>query len=316
MLQQTQVATVWSYYKTWMQHFPDLPSLAGAELDTVLKTWEGLGYYSRARNLHRGARVVLNQWEGKLPETIQDLQKIPGIGPYTAAAICSLAFGQATPLIDGNVLRVISRLMRLAQDVSRPGTRQMIQERLLKMIPVQDPGAFNQALMDLGRVICTPGDPDCKVCPLAAQCLARAAGDMADFPVKSPKAPVPHYTIVIGLIRKDGQILIQKRPEQGLLGGLWEFPGGKVEAEESLEAALSREISEETGLTVVIGERIATIKHAYTHFKITMTAFFCDWQTGHPQTHAASENRWVDMPELKQFAFPRANLKILEKLPR
>lgn len=312
MLQQTQVTTVWSYYRNWMQEYPSIAVLAQAHQDQILKSWEGLGYYSRARNLHRGSRYVVGEFGGKLPKLVPELLKIPGIGPYTAAAISSLAFGVATPLMDGNVLRVFARLTRLKADVSRSSTRSGIHSELGKLIPQEHPAAFNQGLMDLGRVICTPRNPECPQCPLNADCLARKAGDMVDYPVKPDSKVIPHYHIAIGLIRHEGKLLIQKRPESGLLGGLWEFPGGKIEAGESGEAALLREIREETGLEVQPGEKIGTIRHAYTHFKITLTAWFCDWTKGDAQTNAATENRWVSIEDLKDYAFPGANRKILD----
>jgi len=295
-----------------MRDYPSITLLAKAHQDQVLKSWEGLGYYSRARNLHSGSRFVMEEFGGNLPKTVEELLKIPGIGPYTAAAISSLAFGMATPLIDGNVLRVFARVTRLKSDITRTSTRTGVQAELGKLIPGDDPAAFNQGLMDLGRVICLPRSPDCPMCPLNQVCQAWKAKDVAKYPVKPNSKKIPHYHIAIGLIRRGGDFLIQKRPENGLLGGLWEFPGGKIEADESGEAALLREIKEETGLDVKPGEKIGTIQHAYTHFKITLTAWFCDWTQGEAQTNAATENRWVSLEELENYAFPGANRKILE----
>ncbi|MEA3286088.1 MAG: A/G-specific adenine glycosylase [Candidatus Marinimicrobia bacterium] len=316
MLQQTQVTTVWPYYRKWFTDFPEITDLAEASLDHVLKLWEGLGYYSRARNLHKAANYILEEFEGRLPSSVDQLLKIPGIGPYTAAAIASLAFGQAVPLIDGNVLRVFSRLERINENITRPQIKAILRDQLSQLISVEQPAAFNQGLMDLGRVICTPKHPNCESCPIAKVCGAFQAGRVEDYPVKPRKSAIPHYNIVIGLIKKDGQILIQKRPPRGLLGGLWEFPGGKIERGESPEVALLREIKEETTLEVELAETIGTIRHAYTHFRITLVAFFCDWRKGEAKTHAATENRWISMNELDQFAFPKANLKILELLKR
>lgn len=312
MLQQTQVTTVWPYYRKWMLAYPTVDLLAAASQDQVLKSWEGLGYYSRARNLHRGAQFVAEKFHGHLPQTVDDLLTIPGIGPYTSAAIASLAFGEPVPLIDGNVLRVFARLTRLKSLITLSKTKSDISEVLKKLIPESHSAAFNQGLMDLGRVICLPKNPLCPQCPLQHICLAWSIGDMGSFPVKHARKSIPHYQVVVGLIRKDQKLLIQRRPEAGLLGGLWEFPGGKVEAGERGEQALLREVKEETGLEVSLGDKIGTIQHAYTHFRITLTAWYCDWQSGEAQTHAASENRWVLMNELKRYAFPKANLKIME----
>jgi A/G-specific adenine glycosylase len=315
MLQQTQITTVWPYYKNWMRNYPTISHLAAAEQDQVLKSWEGLGYYSRARNLHRGAKFIMEEFDGVLPVSVNQLLKVPGIGPYTSAAIASLAFEEAVPLIDGNVLRVFARLTRLKSDISLTKTRSDIHAKLTKLIPHKYPGAFNQGMMDLGRAVCSPRNPDCSHCPINHICEARLVGDVEAYPVKPQRQPIPHYHIAIGLIRRNQKLLIQRRPETGLLGGLWEFPGGKIEKGERGEAALLREIKEETGLDVDLAEEIGTINHAYTHFKITLTAWFCDWTRGEAQRFAATENRWVFMDELKDYAFPKANLKILELLP-
>jgi len=316
MLQQTQVTTVWPYYKNWMRDYPTISHLADVEQDQILKSWEGLGYYSRARNLHRGAKYVVDEFRGVLPTRVNELLKVPGIGPYTSAAIASLAFGEAVPLIDGNVLRVFARLTRLKSNITLSKTRSDISLELTRLIPVKHPGAFNQGLMDLGRAVCTPHNPDCANCPIDQTCAARQAGDMEAYPVKPQRRPIPHYHIVVGLIRRDQKLLIQRRPENGLLGGLWEFPGGKIEKGERGEAALLREIKEETGLEVDLGEEIGTIQHAYTHFKITLTAWFCDWVSGEALSFASTENRWVFMDELKDYAFPKANKKILDILTK
>ncbi|MCF7823071.1 MAG: A/G-specific adenine glycosylase [Candidatus Marinimicrobia bacterium] len=314
MLQQTQVTTVRPYYDKWMANFPDIKSLARAHEDQVLKIWEGLGYYSRARNLHKAAKLILSDHQEVMPPTSTELLKIPGIGPYTAAAVASIAYNEVVPLVDGNVLRVLSRIEMITDDISKAATKSKITEKLRALIPKDQPGAFNQSLMDLGRSICTPVRPGCPTCPVSQLCRAYLQGHPGDFPVKPIKKKTPHYHIVIGLIRRGDCFLIQKRPSSGLLGGLWEFPGGKIEAGESEQEALLREVREETSLTVGIGEKIGTIKHAYTHFKITLSAYFCDWSEGEARIHAATENRWVKKNQLNQYAFPKANLKILDLL--
>ncbi len=311
MLQQTQVATVWPYYEKWLIHFPDIASLAQAENDKVLKLWEGLGYYSRARNLHKGASYIVQHFDGKLPIKVNDLLQVPGIGPYTAAAIASMAFNQKVPLIDGNVLRVMSRILRIRDDITKSSTKTRVNAHLEKLISSTEPGVFNQGLMDLGRVICTPKNPQCPDCPLGPVCKAFKYGDVHEFPVREMRKEIPHYDIVIGIIRRDDKVLIQKRPIEGMLGGLWEFPGGKIEPGETAEQALKREIAEETELKVRLSTKIGTIQHAYTHFKITMSAWWCEWREGVAQTHTSTENKWICMDEIPQYAFPKANLKIL-----
>jgi len=314
MLQQTQVTTVWPYYTRWMEHYPTVEILARADLDQILKNWEGLGYYSRARNLHKAARFILDNFDGKLPKSVNELEQIPGIGPYTAGAISSMAFGRAVPLIDGNVLRVMTRLECNGADIGLTKTKTLVSTKLKALIPDVEPGIFNQGLMDLGRVICLPRNPICNHCPISSMCEAYAMGDVEKYPVKSKKQPLPHYHVVIGLVLRDDKVLIQKRPPEGLLGGLWEFPGGKIETGETGEEALVREIKEETDLDVVPGANIGTIRHAYTHFKITLSAWFCEWTAGEARTNAATENKWITLDEIDGYAFPKANLKILKKL--
>lgn len=314
MLQQTQVSTVWPYYKRWLKIYPNVQTLASAKLDQILKMWEGLGYYARARNLHKGANYVCTELKGCIPQTASGLQKIPGIGPYTAAAISSIVFNENVPVIDGNVLRVMARINRIEAPPQRPVARRTIQEALQHLMLKEKPGIFNQALMDLGRVICTPSNPDCGKCPVQQVCLAHEQGQQTMYPIKVKKKALPHYNIVIGIVRKGERILIQKRPPEGLLGGLWEFPGGKIEKSESEEEALLREIKEETGLEVEIEKPVAQINHAYTHFKIHMSAWICRWVSGEALTHAATENRWVALEELNTFAFPGANRKIIHHL--
>ena len=314
MLQQTQVSTVWPYYSNWMKSFPSVESLSHAQEDQVLKAWEGLGYYSRARNLHKAAKMIMEEYAGLLPETSKELLTIPGIGAYTAAAVASFAFNESVPLVDGNVLRVFTRLEQISDDISKTGTKECIRKKLQDLIPNDEPGAFNQGIMDLGRAICTPKNPDCIACPASSFCEAYANGNPEDFPVRAKKKSIPHYDIVIGLIRKEEEWLIQRRPAKGLLGGLWEFPGGKIEKGETQKVALLREIKEETSLEVNVAEYIGTIQHAYTHFKITLSAYYCNWLRGEPQTHAATENRWVNQEQLKKYALPGANLKILKLL--
>jgi A/G-specific adenine glycosylase len=311
MLQQTQIATVRPFYKRWMSRFPTIVSLSLASQDQVLKRWEGLGYYSRARNLHAAAKAVMKDYAGELPQSSSELMKLPGIGPYTAAAIASFAYGESIPLIDGNVIRVVSRLIRLSEDSTKISSKTRITELLQTLIPGDQAGSFNQAAMDLGRSICLPKNPGCHACPVSGQCAAYVVGDMDVYPVKPIKRKIPSYDIVIGLIRKGDRVLIQKRPAKGLLGGLWEFPGGKIEQGESDKDALLREIKEETALDVNMGEKIGTIKHAYTHFKINLAAYYCDWLDGDPQTLAATENTWAKPENFQDYAFPKANLKIL-----
>jgi len=313
MLQQTRVDTVIPYFHRFLNCFPDISALAKAKLQNVLKLWEGLGYYARARNLHRAARKVKEEFDGVIPDEPEAFRRLPGVGPYISAAVMSIACGHPIPVVDGNVLRGACRIFALENDISHPNTRKKLAELLTKQIPHDRPGDFNEAMMELGATICSPKSPDCTGCPLAHLCIAKRDGLISKLPVKTPKAPVPEYRVVVALIRDSvGRILIQKRPENGLLGGLWEFPGGKVETGETLPAALKRECREELGIKVEIGEEIATIRHAYTHFKIRLTAFSCTILDG--DIRSTLPLQWATMEDIAALPFPKANHKLFPAL--
>ncbi len=308
MLVQTQVETVLPYYHRFLESFPDVCSLAAADLDEVLKLWEGLGYYARARNLHEAARIVVEQHGGRLPADEPGLRALPGIGPYLAGALLSIAFDQPSPAVDGNVRRVLSRLYDLSQ-----ATRAALHRAGAPLVS-ERPGDVNQALMDLGSAICIPRSPLCSECPLTNRCLSRARGTVNERPSRRPTRKRPHYDIAVGIIWRDDEILIAKRRTDGLLGGLWEFPGGKTEPGESLEAAVVREVGEELGIEVEPGEKIAAVDHAYSHFEITMYAYHCHFRAGTPRPLGCQEFAWVRPDELDRYAFPAANRRVLEQL--
>lgn len=315
MLQQTQVRTVIDYYHRFLAQYPSVVDLAAAPLDDVLKLWEGLGYYARCRNLHKAAQVIVAQHGGRFPDTLEAVQALPGIGQSTAGAILTFACGQRHPLLDGNVKRVLSRLADIETDVQHGETiKRMwaLSEALLA--ETTDPYAYNQAIMELGATVCLPQNPRCLVCPVQRHCQAYARGTQYERPVKTPKKTTPHFDIAVGVIWKDGRVLIQQRPAEGLLGGLWEFPGGKREASEELQETVRREIEEELGLVVSVDAPIATVKHAYTHFKITLHAFHCTYKEGEPQPKACQQWQWVRPEDLPQYAFPKANKTVLETL--
>lgn len=315
MLQQTQIATVIPYFERWMARFPDVRALAEAPLDDVLKLWEGLGYYSRARNLHRAAQQIVAEHGGVLPGDLEALRGLPGIGPYTAGAIASIAFGQPVPVLDGNVIRVLSRLVDLEADVTATATKKRLWELAAALVPAARPGDYNQALMELGQRICVPAAPACHRCPVASLCLARAQGTQLERPVRPPRRNTPHFDVVAGVIyRDDGAFLIARRPPEGLLGGLWEFPGGKQEAGESLPEALQREIGEELGIDIAVGAALGRIKHAYTHFRITLHAFEARHVSGEPQDIAVDAHVWVTLDDLDDYAFAVTDRKIIELL--
>jgi A/G-specific adenine glycosylase len=274
MLQQTQVATVVPYYERFMERFPTVEILATASLDDVLKLWEGLGYYARARHLHAAALRVISEFNGRIPDTMEELLSLPGIGRYTAGALLSIAGNQDVPAPDGNARRVLCRVFAIGEDVTRgPGQRRLwnLAESLL---PRGRAGDFNQALMDLGATVCIPRAPFCGDCPLSNECQAHRLGQEVQFPIRRPRRPLPHYEVAAGIIwNGGGKFLIAQRLPEGLLGGLWEFPGGKREPDETLEECLQRELSEELAINVVVGSPLTVVQHTYTHFRITMHAF-------------------------------------------
>ncbi len=314
MLQQTQVATVIDYYNRFLKRFPTVEKLAAAQQDSVLKLWEGLGYYSRGRNLHKAAKMIVSDYGGQLPDTVEGLQKIPGIGRYTAGAIASIAFNRPAPILDGNVIRVLCRVFCIEQNPKSPAAQKRLWELAQTLVCTQYPGAFNEAMMELGAMVCTPKCPQCGVCPLQKQCLARTSGRQEELPVKTVKAPLPHYTVVAGIVFKEDKVLIDKRKSEGLLGGLWEFPGGKKQKGETLPAAVAREVREETGIEIAVGKRLCIVRHTYSHFKITLHAYLCRYLSGTAKAIDCTAVKWVKVSDLEKFAFPAANTAIIRSL--
>jgi A/G-specific adenine glycosylase len=316
MLQQTQVETVIPYFTRWMERFPTIPTLAVASEQEVLQAWEGLGYYSRARNLHKAARLVNQDHNGKLPTRRNLLEKLPGIGQYTAGAICSIAFGQDEAAVDGNIRRVLARLFNVEIPASSPAGQTELWNLARLHLPAGLAGDYNQALMDLGAALCTPRSPKCLLCPLQSYCQARQLGTQEQRPVLEKRQSVPHYTVTAAVLQRNHTLLIARRPSHGLLGGMWEFPGGKVEPGEQLVDGLKREISEELGIPIHVGEALGVYQHAYTHFKVTLHAFCCTLMDEEPQPLEASELRWVTLRELDEFPMGKIDRQIARRLQR
>ncbi len=314
MLQQTQVTTVIPYYHRFLEKFPTITDLATAPLAAVLKAWEGLGYYARARNLHQAAIEIVEKHEGQLPERYANLRKLPGFGDYTAGAVASIAFDEAVPAVDGNVRRVLVRLFAIEEDVTRGPAARRLKDIAAALVYPAAPGDWTQAVMELGATICVPKSPRCPLCPINDVCQGRLKGIERELPVKPVKKALPHYDVTAAVIRHNGKVLIAQRPLDGMLGGLWEFPGGKQEPGESLAECLRREIKEELDVKIEVGQQIASIKHSYTHFKITLHAFICQLVEGVPQTIDVADWRWVTLEEIEAFPFPRTDLKIIEVL--
>jgi A/G-specific adenine glycosylase len=314
MLQQTRVETVIPYFNRWMARFPTLDKLAAASQQEVLSCWEGLGYYSRARNLHRAAQIIMAEHNGRLPEDPAALQRLPGIGRYTAAAIASIAFGHDSAALDGNIRRVYARLFDVTEPLGTSASERQFRELAATHLPSGRAGDFNQALMDLGATVCIPKTPACDRCPLDDLCQAKARGLQAERPVRKPKRAVPHHLVTAAVIRRGEEVLIAQRPLDGLLGGLWEFPGGKVEPGEDLVTGLRREIREELEVEVEILGALGVYEHAYTHFRVTLHAFGCLLVNGRPQPRAAVDLRWIAPGELGSFPMGKIDRQIAERL--
>ncbi|HXF64040.1 MAG TPA: A/G-specific adenine glycosylase, partial [Caldilineaceae bacterium] len=311
MAQQTRLETVVDYYLRWMARFPTVEALAAASQQEVLKLWEGLGYYARARNLHRAAQQVVADHGGQVPNTRRELLRLPGIGAYTAGAILSLAFNRPEPILDGNVKRVLSRIADIDRPIEATDTLAelwALARQVVEAAPPGQAGVVNEALMELGATVCVPVNPRCLLCPVASFCRAAARGVQNERPVTMPKRATPHYDVTAGVIWQGevmaSPLLIAQRPQAGMLGGLWEFPGGKLEPEDGdLAACLRREIREELGIEIAVGAPLTVVRHAYTHFRITLHAFHAQHVSGEPQALGCAAWRWVALDELDHYPF-------------
>jgi A/G-specific adenine glycosylase len=315
MLQQTRVDTVIDYYCRWMKAFPSWRTLACAPQSDVLKLWEGLGYYSRARNLHLAARIINDDYGRKPPVSVEELKKLPGIGSYTAAAIVSLAFNVDAAVVDGNVIRVLSRLFAFGGDTQSAAGKKQMQDWADVLLVKGRAGEFNEAMMELGALVCLPKNPECTICPMRSVCVAFAEGTSAKFPVMKKKAKVPH--IIVGAavtVNRKGEVLIAQRKQDDMLGGLWEFPGGKQEPGETIEECIIRELCEELGIKTVTGEHVVTVKHAYSHFTMTMHVYRARIISGRPRPIHCADYAWVNVPDLGKFAWSKADLQVVRKL--
>ena len=314
MLQQTQTSRVSEYFERFLERFPDVQALAAADLQEVLKAWEMLGYYARARNLHAAAVQVVRDLGGAVPGSYDGLRALPGIGDYTAAAVASIAFDRPRAVVDGNVKRVLSRLFLLENPVNDAASLPAFQERADALLHRGRPGDHNQAMMEFGSRICRPRSPKCGNCPVSGYCGAWQTGRQSDLPRRRQQRKPPLRRVAVGIIERRGRILLTQRPVEGLLGGLWEFPGGGIERGESPAEACRREILEETGLRVEIAERLTRVRHAYSHFRIVMDVFRCRWRSGRVRLRGPVAHRWIRADDVHRFPLPAANHKFLHLL--
>lgn len=316
MLQQTQIETVKPYFARFLSSFPTVQALAKADLESVLSLWQGLGYYARARNLRRAAQTVVERHQGKLPETALDLATLPGVGDYTAAAIASICFGDRAPAVDGNVARVLARVLLLDDDFRVPAARHKLVARLQPAFnETPSPGDLNQALMELGETVCRPRNPSCEACPLSSDCAAHIHGKQDRYPKRVAAAKPPVRQAVAVLLRRSSRWLMIRRAEEGLLGGLWELPGGLILDNETAEAAAKRTIHTQTGLQIEVASTEKTIKHGFSHFTLLLQLVEAREVGGRFRTPPDAQMRWVSATTIKTLPVATAHRRALEPKP-
>lgn len=308
MLQQTRVETVIPYFEKWMKQFPTIKKLAKADEQDVLNAWEGLGYYSRARNLHKAAKIVAEKFNGELPRDLDDLHSLPGIGKYTVGAIASMAFKMDEATLDGNLRRVFSRLFDVKEFADSPVGEKTLWELARKNLPKGKAGDYNQALMDVGATICLPKNPRCLLCPLMELCEARKNGTQALRPVLKPKKKIPQYVDVVAVVVKSKKVLLNQRPADGLLANMWEFPNARVE--QNPDSELTKAIKSTTKIQVKKKEALGLVNHAYTHFKVTVHVYQCDLIS----TPKNKKLKWVNISDLENYPMGKIDRQIALKI--
>jgi A/G-specific adenine glycosylase len=314
MLQQTRVETVIPYYERFLERFPDVQALASADMDDVLGAWAGLGYYSRARNLKAAAREITDTHGGRVPDDAEGLRALPGIGRYTAGAVASIAFDRPEPVVDGNVARVLSRLLGIREDIKRPQVEKRLWEAAATLARGPHPGSLNQALMELGALVCTPAEPGCLACPLAPHCDAQQRGDAASLPKKQRKPAARRVEAAAGWVLRRGKVLAVRRPPTGLLGGLWELPGGDLERREDPAAGLVRNLRERVGLAVARTEYAGAVEHLFSHRRLRLHVFRCDPPRGRTRLDGFDAHRWLAPGSLRELPHGAVTRKALALL--
>jgi len=316
MGQQTQMDRVARYFKRWMELFPDVAAVATAPEQQLLKAWEGLGYYSRAKNIQRTAALLLENHGGEIPADEKQLLALPGIGPYTAAAILSIAFNRPYPVLDANVERVFARLLDLDQPLKQALIRKRLQAVAAELLPTGKARLFNQALMEFGALVCRPKSPDCSHCPLTVYCRALQHGTVDRRPVPMQREKKIEINMACGIILHENTVYIQQRLPDDVWGSLWEFPGGRLKTGETPEQAACREVFEETEFSVSRLRPLATVVHHYTKYRVTLHGFTCRLQNAGtaPVLHAAVQYRWTPLSGLSDFPFPAGHRQLLSRL--
>lgn len=315
MLQQTQVDTVIPYYHRFLKTFSTVSSLARAPLQDVLKVWENLGYYSRARNLHAAAKVIVEKFDGKIPDNLGEIKTLPGIGQYTAGAILSIAYGQTLPAVDGNVRRILCRLFAIRKPVDDTKEQKQLQKLAASLVPFKHPGDFNQALMDLGATICKPKNPDCSLCPIGKLCEARLQDLQNILPIIMKASKIPHRQAAAAVIRNSkGMLLVVQRPVSGLLASLWKLPGGFIQEGENVEKSLKCIVKEVLGISIRPGKYLAFVNHTYTHFRLTLQAYECRLLKGTPKPLDCQNCRWASPVDFKKLPMSKIDRLILAEI--
>lgn len=310
MLQQTTVPAVAGRFEQWMEHFPTLEAVAGASEREILAEWEGLGYYQRATRIHAAAQRIVENHDGRIPRDRKALLDLPGVGPYIGAAIRSLAFGADEVAVDANLCRVFMRLRAIRGRATKTAVRKKVQNLAAEILPAGESSRFNQALMDFGSLVCRPSGPDCGHCFATDLCLGYRKGLQEDIPERRRK-DVEKIDTAVAIFRNVSRIYIQKRPSDGLFGGMWEFPGGKVEAGETAGEAVRREVREELAVNCQVRDKLTSFVHYYTRFRVTLHAFMCVTDEELPED---CKHRWVELARIEEFPMPSANRQIIDRL--
>ncbi len=314
MLQQTRMERVVRYFDEWMRQFPTINAVAAARRRAVLKAWEGLGYYSRARNIHTTAGILTARHGGTLPADRRQLLALPGIGPYTAAAILSIAFNLPHPVIDANVERLLARLFDIDSPIKRERSRRRLEELMHRLLPTDDSRTFNQAIMEFGALVCTPKNPLCRACPLTEQCRALRIDAVGERPVSAGRRRIIPIEMACGILYHQGKVFIQQRLDDDVWGGLWEFPGGRLKKGETPRQAMIREMAEETGFRLGSIRFLARVVHHYTRYRVTLHAFLCSPADNvtEPELRAAQAHAWETPAGLATYPFPAGHRRLID----